>query len=212
MSRSAIPYLVTAGSLAQFTMIAGTLLVGYLTTSRGWGRKPFYIAHLSIHPIRVLLLLACIYSNANNAWLASTELIGGLTGAFGIVNAFMRADILMGSGRFNVVDGVQATIRGVAGTSSQLIGAYILQQHGRMVALLFSFVFAIIPPIIGYLFVPETLGMRSLDFNQEKYQEKLLKIQSTMSQEETTAYVHMTDSERHKFVNDHFPSSSCVFV
>ena len=103
MSRSAIPYLVTAGTLAQITMIFGTMLVGYLTTSKGWGRKPFYIIHLSIHPIRVILLLICIGFNLSNNWLASTELIGGLTGAFGIVNVFMRADILFGSGRFNVV-------------------------------------------------------------------------------------------------------------
>lgn len=102
MSRSAIPLLATAGSLAQIVMIAGTWLVGYLT-NQGWGRKPFYVLHLSIHPIRVALILLCIWTNAGSAWLASTELVGGLTGAFGIVNAFMQADILFGSGRFNVV-------------------------------------------------------------------------------------------------------------
>lgn len=102
MSRSAIPLLATAGSLAQIVMIAGTWLVGYLT-DRGWGRKPFYILHLSIHPIRVALILLCIWTDAGSAWLASTELVGGLTGAFGVVNAFMQADILFGSGRFNVV-------------------------------------------------------------------------------------------------------------
>lgn len=102
MSRSAIPLLATAGSLAQIVMIAGTAAVGYLT-NRGWGRKPFYVLHLSIHPIRVVLILLCIWTNAGSSWLAATELVGGLTGAFGIVNAFMQADILFGSGRFNVV-------------------------------------------------------------------------------------------------------------
>ena len=102
MSRNAIPLLATAGSMAQIVMIAGTYWVGYLT-AKGWGRKPFYIAHLAIHPIRVLLVLACLYTGAGSAWLVSTELVGGLTGAFGIVNAFMRADIVFGSGRFNVV-------------------------------------------------------------------------------------------------------------
>ena len=102
MSRNAIPLLATAGSTAQIVMIGGTALVGYLT-AKGWGRKPFYVAHLCVHPVRVLLLLLCLYTNASSAWLVSTELVGGLTGAFGIVNAFMRADILFGSGRFNVV-------------------------------------------------------------------------------------------------------------
>lgn len=102
MSRNAIPLLATAGTAAQIVMIAGTFMVGYLT-QRGWGRKPFYVAHLCVHPIRVVLLLLCLNTNASSAWLVSTEFVGGLTGAFGIVNAFMRADILFGSGRFNVV-------------------------------------------------------------------------------------------------------------
>ena len=102
MSRSAIPLLATAGTAAQTVMIVGTLLVGYMT-ARGYGRKPFYVAHLAVHPIRVALLLLCLATNASKGWLVATELVGGLTGAFGIVNAFMRADILFGSGRFNVV-------------------------------------------------------------------------------------------------------------
>ena len=36
-------------------------------------------------------------------------------------------------------DGVQATIRGIFATSSSLIGAYILQYNGPMVALWLSF-------------------------------------------------------------------------
>lgn len=199
MSRSAIPYLATAGSLAQITMIFGTILVGWLT-ARGWGRKPFYMAHLCVHPVRVLLLLLCFQYGASQAVLASTELVGGLTGAFGIVNAFMRADILFGSGRFNVVDGVQATIRGVAATSSQLVGAYILSQGGPMVALGVSFVIAVIPPVVGAFFVPETLGMRQIDFNEEKFEEKLEIIKSTMSGDEYHAYDLMTDSERKDLV------------
>eukprot|EP00980_Cylindrotheca_fusiformis_P016144 scaffold4804_cov123-Cylindrotheca_fusiformis.AAC.2 len=196
MSRNAIPLLATAGSAAQIVMIVGTFLVGYLT-EKGWGRKPFYVAHLCVHPVRVVLLLICLYTNAGSAWLVSTEFVGGLTGAFGIVNAFMRADILFGSGRFNVVgkltlccfvadkktsdgpltvspaDGFQATIRGIAATSSSYIGAYILENNGPMTALVISFWIAIIPPIIGALFVPETLGMRQVDFNEEKKEEKL---------------------------------------
>jgi hypothetical protein len=205
MSRNAIPLLATAGSAAQIVMIAGTFMVGYLT-EKGWGRKPFYVAHLCVHPVRVALLILCLHTNAGSAWLVSTEFVGGLTGAFGIVNAFMRADILFGSGRFNVVgtfshvvddisllaymfsflsvcliDGFQATIRGIAATSSSYIGAYILENNGPVTALMISFWIAIIPPIIGAIFVPETLGMRQVDFNEEKKEEK---IQRVLSREE----------------------------
>lgn len=44
-----------------------------------------------------------------------------------------------------------------------------------------SFWIAIIPPIIGAIFVPETLGMRQVDFNEEKKEEK---IQRVLSREE----------------------------
>lgn len=50
-----------------------------------------------------------------------------------------------------------------------------------MTALMISFWIAIIPPIIGAVFVPETLGMRQIDFNAEKNEEKL---QIAMSREE----------------------------
>lgn len=175
-------------------MIGGTFLVGYYT-ARGWGRKPFYILHLSMHSIRVLLLILCLYTNAGKGWLVSTELIGGLTGAFGIVNAFMRADILFGSGRMNVVDGYQATIRGIAATSSQYIGGVILENKGPMTSLIISFTISLISPMIGFLYVPETLGMREKDFKEEKEEERLLEKARSMDHYDENVqainYVHM---------------------
>lgn len=172
MSRRAIPLLATATTLSRIVMIGGTYLVGYLTT-RGYGRKPFYVLHLCFHSIRVISLLLCFYNDAGKAWLISTEMVGGLALAFGLVNQFMRADILFGSGRFNVVDGFQATIRGIAATSSQYVGGFILEKNGPMTALIICLAFSVIPPIIGILFVPETLGMRERDFKKEKELEKL---------------------------------------
>jgi hypothetical protein len=195
MSRSAIPLLATAGSLAQIVMIAGTWGVGHLT-ARGWGRKPFYIAHLCVHPIRVVLILLCMWTNAGKGWLASTELVGGLTGAFGVVNQFMRADIVFGSGRFNVVDGWIATIRGVAAVSSQYLGALILEDQGPFFALSVSFVIAVIPPIIGYTFVPETLGMRDIDFKEEKAEERLFRAKAKAGMESHTNYVEMPNHSK----------------
>ncbi|KAL7532922.1 hypothetical protein ACHAWF_004287 [Thalassiosira exigua] len=198
MARSAIPLLAAAGSLAQIVMIIGTWAVGYLT-AQGWGRKPFYIAHLCVHPVRIVLILLCMWFNAGKGWLASTELIGGLTGALGIVNVFMRADIVFGSGRFNVVDGYMATIRGVAAVTSQYLGAVILEGQGPFVALSISFVFAVIPPIIGYVFVPETLGMRGKDFKEEKMEEQLLKAHAKQEkigiEEDSCDYVEMPSQE-----------------
>ena len=131
-----------------------------------------------------------MWSGAGKGWLASTELVGGLTGALGIVNVFMRADILLGSGRFNVVDGYMATVRGLAAVSSQYIGAVILEGQGPFTALSISFVVAVIPPIIGYCFVPETLGMRERDFREEKMEERQAKLGASVD-EGDCSYVEM---------------------
>ena len=54
-----------------------------------------------------------------------------------------------------------------------------------MTAFWISFCFAVIPPIIGALFVPETLGMRQIDFNEEKKEEKINK---ALSREEEGSF------------------------
>jgi len=189
-----VTYFVLDIYCIELVMIGGTFVVGYYT-ARGWGRKPFYLLHLSMHSIRVLLLILCLYMNAGKGWLVSTELIGGLTGAFGIVNAFMRADILFGSGRMNVVDGYQATIRGIAATSSQYIGGVILENKGPMTSLIISFIISLISPIIGAMYVPETLGMREKDFKQEKEEERLLEKTKSLDHYDENSqainYVHM---------------------
>ena len=53
-----------------------------------------------------------------------------------------------------------------------------------MTALWISFCFAVIPPIIGALFVPETLGMRQIDFNEEKREERINKALSKEGEED----------------------------
>jgi len=84
----------------------------------------------------------------------------------------MRADILFGSGRFNVVDVFQAKIRGIAATSSSYVLATILENQGSYKALTISLFISIIPSLIGYFFVDETLGLRDVDFKEEKDSER----------------------------------------
>jgi hypothetical protein len=63
-----------------------------------------------------------------------------------------------------------------------------------MTALGISFVIAIIPPIIGAVFVPETLGMRQIDFNEEKKEEKLQSAVSMEIEEEVSSYGYVVTS------------------
>ena len=65
-----------------------------------------------------------------------------------------------------------------------------------MIALGLSFVIAVIPPVVGYLLVPETLGMRQIDFNEEKKEEKLHRAMSGEEQS-TIGYIMMSLSGDH---------------
>mmetsp|Transcript_3469 Transcript_3469/g.5096 ORF Transcript_3469/g.5096 Transcript_3469/m.5096 type:complete len:140 (+) Transcript_3469:115-534(+) len=94
------------------------------------------------------------------------------------------------------IDGVQATIRGIFATSSSLIGAYILQYNGPMVSLGISFVISVIPPIVGAIFVPETLGMREVDFKEEKQHDNLQRAVKKDNGQQDKHYVEMVDQEK----------------
>lgn len=108
----------------------------------------------------------------------------------------MSKEVLLDANIFSFIDGFRATIRGVAATSSSYVGAWILQTNGPSTALLVSFFIALLPPVIGAAFVPETAGMRKVDFNEEKKEEKIQRALSMENNEDrsTVDYILMTFS------------------
>jgi hypothetical protein len=64
-----------------------------------------------------------------------------------------------------------------------------------MTSLIISFIVSLISPIIGFLYVPETLGMREKDFKEEKEEERLLEKTTSMDHYDENIqainYVHM---------------------
>ena len=85
---------------AQLVMVPMALLVG--ARADRWGHKRFFLAALLILPLR-----AALYTLSDDkAWLVGVQLLDGVgAGIFGAIMPVIVADLMRGTGRFNVAQG-----------------------------------------------------------------------------------------------------------
>jgi hypothetical protein len=83
-------------------------LVGYKADT--WGRKPLFLAGFAILPIRAVL-----YTLSDNSfWLIGVQVLDGVgAGIFGALAPLVIADIMRGTGRYNLAQGAIATVQGI---------------------------------------------------------------------------------------------------
>ena len=94
---------------AQGVMLPIALVVGH--TADSWGRKPLFVAGLAILPIRAVLYTL----SDNSVWLIGVQLLDGVgAGIFGALTPLVIADIMRGTGRYNLAQGAIATVQGSA--------------------------------------------------------------------------------------------------
>ncbi len=100
---------------AQMVMLPIALLVG--RTADSWGRKPLFLAGFAILPIR-----AALYTLSDNSfWLIGVQLLDGVgAGVFGALTPLVIADIMRGTGRYNLAQGAIATVQGIGASLSGL--------------------------------------------------------------------------------------------
>ena len=89
---------------AQIVMVPMAMLVG--AKADRWGRKPLFLAALLILPIRGALYTL----SDNDVWLVGVQLLDGVgAGIFGAIFPVIVADLMRGTGRFNVAQGAIIT-------------------------------------------------------------------------------------------------------
>mmetsp|Transcript_33011 Transcript_33011/g.36795 ORF Transcript_33011/g.36795 Transcript_33011/m.36795 type:complete len:479 (-) Transcript_33011:148-1584(-) len=165
-SRSAIPLIAGAIVLAQVTMAIATW-VGDRLTQISVGRRPIVLAGIISLPIRCFLII--YWKDAGDTYLLSTQILDGLGGGFlGLMHPYIVADATFGTGRFNVVMGLTASSYGFGATLSNLIGQHIVEIYGHVISLLGSLIISVIPILIFFFFMPETLGNRGANNRSEK--------------------------------------------
>ena len=136
---------------AQAVMLPIALLVG--RTADSWGRKPLFLAGFAILPIRAVL-----YTLSDNSfWLIGVQVLDGVgAGIFGALTPLVIADIMRGTGRYNLAQGAIATVQGIGASLSGLAAGVIVDHFGYSAAFLTLGAAAVVAVIVFALRMPET--------------------------------------------------------
>jgi len=136
---------------AQAIMLPIALLVG--RTADSWGRKPLFLAGFAILPVRAVL-----YTFSDSSfWLIGVQLLDGVgAGIFGALTPLVIADIMRGTGRYNLALGAIATMQGIGASLSGLAAGVIVDHFGYSAAFLTLGAAAAVALIVFALGMPET--------------------------------------------------------
>jgi MFS family permease len=134
----------------QAVMLPFALLVG--RTADSWGRKPLFLA-VAILPIRAVL-----YTLSDNSfWLIGVQVLDGVgAGIFGALTPLVIADIMRGTGRYNLAQGAIATVQGIGASLSGLAAGVIVDHFGYSAAFLAAGASAVVALAVFALRMPET--------------------------------------------------------
>jgi MFS family permease len=141
---------------AQLVMLPMALLVG--SKADGWGRKPVFLVAFAILPIRGML-----YTLSDDwEWLVAVQLLDGVgAGIFGALAPLVVADLMRGTGRYNVSLGAVATVQGIGASLSNTVAGMIVVQAGYTVAFL-TLAAVAAAAFVTFLFaMPETVTPQS---------------------------------------------------
>jgi MFS family permease len=136
---------------AQGVMLPIALLVG--RTADSWGRKPLFLAGFAILPVRAVL-----YTLSDNSfWLVGVQVLDGVgAGIFGALTPLVIADIMRGTGRYNLAQGAIATVQGIGASLSGLAAGVIVDHFGYSAAFLTPGTAALVAVIVFAIWMPET--------------------------------------------------------
>jgi MFS family permease len=136
---------------AQMVMLPIALLVG--RTADTWGRKPLFLAGFAILPIRAVLYTL----SDNSVWLIGVQVLDGVgAGIFGALTPLVIADIMRGTGRYNLAQGAVATVQGIGASLSGLAAGVIVDRFGYSAAFLAAGGAALVAFVVFALGMAET--------------------------------------------------------
>jgi MFS family permease len=155
---------------AQLIMLPVALLVG--RTADRIGRKPILLVGFAVLPVRALL-----YTFSDNAvWLIAVQLLDGIgAGIFGAITPLLLADLMRGTGRYNLAQGAVATAQGIGASLSGLASGVIVDHLGYVAAFLTCGAAACVALGALFLAMPETAPDKaSMVFSEESTKGRLL--------------------------------------
>jgi MFS family permease len=141
---------------AQIVMVPMALLVG--AKADAWGRKPLFLAGFLILPIRGFLYTL----SDDRFWLVGVQLLDGVgAGIYGAIFPVVVADLMRGTGRFNVAQGAVITAQGIGAALSTTLAGTVVVYAGYSAAFLTLAAVATIGLLVFFFAMPETGGGKS---------------------------------------------------
>src|SRR6267142_1666989 len=126
---------------AQMIMLPIAIVVGYKADT--WGRRPLFLIGFAILPLRAFLYTL----SDDSAWLVAVQLMDGVgAGIYGALTPLVLADLMRGTGRYNVAQGAVATFQGIGASLSGLVAGEIVDHFGYSAAFVTLVVAALVAP------------------------------------------------------------------
>jgi MFS family permease len=136
---------------AQLVMLPIAVLVGHKADV--WGRKPLFLVGFAVLPLRAVL-----YTLSDNSfWLIGVQVLDGVgAGIFGALTPLVIADIMRGTGRYNLAQGAVATVQGIGASLSGLAAGVIVDHFGYSATFLSAGGAALVALVVFAWRMPET--------------------------------------------------------
>ena len=106
----------------------------------------------------MLPIRAALYTLSDNAfWLLGVQLLDGVgAGIYQALTPLLIADIMRGTGRYNLAQGAVATTQGIGASISALAAGEVMDHFGYSAAFLFLAAAAAFAFLVFFTFMPET--------------------------------------------------------
>ena len=106
----------------------------------------------------MLPIRAALYTLSDNAfWLIGVQLLDGVgAGIYQALTPLVIADIMRGTGRYNLAQGAVATTQGIGASVSALAAGVVVDHFGYSVSFLALGAAAAIAFLVFFGFMPET--------------------------------------------------------
>ena len=137
---------------AQLVMVGVAWAVGR-ASAKGIGRKPIFLLALAVLPVRGVLFS---FTTSPYAVVAIQLLDGLAAGIFGVISVLIASDLMRGTGRFNLAQGLAALAVGVGAALSNLTAGYVVQWFGYSTGFLYLAGIAACALVFFAVLMPET--------------------------------------------------------
>jgi MFS family permease len=141
---------------AQLVMVGVAASVGW-ALRRGIGRRTIFMVALILLPIRGVLFSL---TDSPIAIVVIQLLDGAAAGIFGVISVLIASDLMRGTGRFNLAQGLVALATGLGASTSNLVAGFVVQTFGYPIGFMTLAAVAIMALLFFAILMPET-GPRS---------------------------------------------------